>query len=212
MNLTTHAVITGDVVNSREISGRIDLLEVLESTMRHVCKRFNAESEIYRGDSFQLDIPNPHEAVTAAILIRSDIIARSPSKKDIWDVRLSIGVGKREFTANRVSSSGGQAYELSGSGIDEIAKKKEKLIIKTPSSHVDHDLDLITRFADDIISNWSQFSAEVVFWALYESDSQEEIAKLIGRSQPTVNTRLKTAKYKLLKAYIKRVQEIVRPL
>lgn len=208
--MTTHAVITGDVVNSRKISDRTDLMEVLESAMHHVVKKFSAKFEIYRGDSFQIDIPNPQEVGTAAILIRSEIIARSPSKRDIWDARLSIGVGAREYTAKRVSSSGGQAYELSGTGMDEISNKKDRLIIKTPSNRIDHELDLITRFADDIISNWSHYSAEAVFWALYESESQDEIARLLGRSQPTVHTRLKTAKYKLLKAYIERVHEIVR--
>ncbi len=211
-NVTTHAVITGDVVNSRDISDRIDLMEVLESTMHHCLKKFSAKFEIYRGDSFQLDIPNHQEGVIAAILIRSAIIARSPSKRDIWDVRLSIGIGAREYTALRVSSSSGQAYELSGEGMDEISKKKERLIIKTPSHRIDNELDLITRFADDIICNWSHYSAEVVFWALYETDSQNEIAKLIERSQPTVHARLRTAKYKLLNAYIHRANEIIRIL
>lgn len=209
MNLTTHAVITGDVVNSRGISDKADLMEVLDSTMHHIVSRFDANFEIYRGDSFQLDIPNPQDVVTAAILIRSDIIARSQSKKNRFDARLSIGVGEREYTAKRITSSGGPAYELSGDGMDEIAKKKDRLIIKTPSNQITHELDLITQFADDIISNWSHYSAEVVFWSLYQTESQFEIAKLIGRSQPTVNTRLKTARYKLVKAYIERVNELM---
>lgn len=71
-------------------------------------------------------------------------------------------------------------------------------------------LSLATRFADDIISNWSKYSAETAFYSLVYDESQNVLANRLCRSQSTINNRIATAKLDLIKAYILHVKEYVR--
>ncbi len=207
-----HAVITGDLVGSSRVTARGDFLGELKSALHWVEVNYAGEHDIYRGDSFQVDIPSPKNAIRAAILIRSHLIATSPdAKKRGWDARVSIGIGRNETQEGKVKERDGQAFILSGRGLDEITKSGARLTIKTPSEDVDSDLALLTRFTDEIISNWSHYSAELAFYYLFTEMSQLEIGKkLLGLTQPTIHGRISTAKLKLTDLYIEKVQDVLK--
>jgi hypothetical protein len=140
--------------------------------------------------------------VLAAVLIRAAIITRSPSKKQMWDARLAIGIGEVETLMDKVTESSGEAFVLSGQGLDGISKTGERLSILTNSADMDRQLSLVTRLVDDIISHWSHYSAQVAYLSLLYNESQQALARRLGRSQPTIHTRLATAKMELVRAYI----------
>ena len=207
--METYAVLTGDIVKSRDIAPRAQLIETLKEALETAKKTHQAEYDIYRGDSFQMVLPSAQVAALVAIIIRSRLISRSPKKSNPWDTRISIGIGAITYREEKTTESDGPAFLLSGQGMEELNKKKRRLIIKAPWEHADRSLSLVTRFADEIISNWSQYSAETAFYNLVYNESQSVLAKRLGKSQPTINNRIATAKLELVKAYIQHVKEYI---
>ncbi|NND45995.1 MAG: hypothetical protein HKN58_11800 [Xanthomonadales bacterium] len=202
-------MITGDLVASRQAASRDELLSELKSALNMVDRNFSARHEIYRGDSFQVFVPNPGEAMRAAILLRAHLRAVSDSSKPRWDARVSVGVGEAGRHRESLGESSGEAFELSGLGLDALSETGGRLVITTPSDLVNEQLALPTRFADDIISNWSHYSAEIAYFSLLLDESQSELGKLLGKKQPTIHARLVTARMKLIEAYIERVRKVV---
>ncbi|MFD2437755.1 hypothetical protein [Modicisalibacter luteus] len=66
---------------------------------------------------------------------------------------------------------------------------------------------MLTRFADDVVSHWSRFSAEVVSLSLLYQESQQQLAKRLGRAQPTINRRLVAARWPLIRDYLEYMQK-----
>jgi hypothetical protein len=202
-------VITGDIVGSRKIADNKALIEALHQVLEVLALRFEACGEIYRGDEFQVLLPAAGDSILAAVLIRAAIISHSPSKKQMWDARIASGIGEVESPMNKVAESSGEAFVLAGRGLDEIGKSGDRLCILTNSSGIDRQLSLVTRLVDDIISHWSHYSAQVAYLSLLYNESQQALAKRLGRSQPTIHTRLATAKMELVRAYIEYTSEIL---
>lgn len=207
--MATYAVLTGDIVKSREISPRAQLIKRLKEALEKLKELHQAEYSIYRGDSFQMVIPSAPAAALAAVIIRSKLISHSLRKSSTWDTRISIGIGDITFRGEKVSESDGPAFLLSGEGMGELTRTNRRMIIKAPWEQTDRSLSLVTRFADDIISNWSQYSAETAFYSLVYNESQSVLAKRLGKSQSTINERISTAKLELIKAYIQHVKDYV---
>lgn len=208
--MATYAVLTGDIVKSREISPRAQLIETLKEALETTRETHHTEYDVFRGDSFQLVIPSAPDAALVAIIIRSKLISHSPKKSNPWDTRISIGIGEITYRGEKITESDGPAFLLSGKGMDELNKKNRKLAIKGPWEQADRSLALVTRFADDIISNWSQYSAETAFYSLVYNESQSVLAQRLGRSQSTINDRIATAKLELIRAYIRHVSDYIR--
>ncbi|MGD8932683.1 MAG: hypothetical protein PVI52_08935 [Chromatiales bacterium] len=202
-------VITGDIVGSCKIAENKNLIDALHEVLEILAQRFEARGKVYRGDEFQVLLPVAGDSVLASILIRAAIISHSPSKKQMWDARVAIGIGEVTSHVNKVTESGGEAFSLSGQGLDKIGKSGDRLCILTNSSGVDRQLSLLTRLVDDIISHWSHYSAQVAYLSLLYNESQQALAKRLGRSQPTIHTRLATAKMELVRAYNEYTSELL---
>jgi len=208
--MSYQAVITGDIVKSRKVERREELLHELKSALNMIARNHHARYEIFRGDSFQVVLPDPGDALHAAILLRAHLRAASPSSKPLWDARASIGIGPPASGQPEVGEASGVAFELSGLGLDAMADSGARLAVSTPSSTVNEELALPTRFADDIISHWSHYSAEIAYYRLLLNESQSELGKLLGKKQPTIHTRLVTAKLSLIEAYVERVNTVLK--
>ena len=98
---------------------------------------------------------------------------------------------------------------LSGLGLGEISDGDRRLAIRTPSSTANGSLDLLTKFADDVISNWSPVSAEIAYYSLRLDASQFELGEMLGKKQPTIHARIKRARLGLLEAYIDSVNKVL---
>ncbi|MEM8816500.1 MAG: SatD family protein [Pseudomonadota bacterium] len=207
--MDTYAVLTGDIVKSREISPRARLIRTLKEALAIASQAHRADYEIYRGDSFQMVIPSPSAAALVAIVIRSKLLSQSAKKSSPWDARISVGIGGITYRGEKTTESDGPAFLLSGQGMDELNKTNRRLIVKAPWDAADRSLSLVTRFADDIVSNWSRYSAETAFLNLVYEESQNALAKRLGKSQSTINDRIATAKLELIRAYVQHVKDYV---
>ena len=178
------AVLTGDVINSRKAPNIGKVISNLEKALSYYKGNQN-ESEIYRGDSFQMEMTNIEEALTAAIHIK----ARVKLIKEV-DIRIGIGIGKRNHSDESVRKSYGEAYINSGETFDLLREKKRSLGIKTPLEEVNTNLELAIKLGAIVMDNWLSSSAKMIV-AHYEygGRTQKELGELLNVTQSTISTR-----------------------
>lgn len=181
------ATITGDIVKSRAVKQPEIWLEPLKQLFYQIGDS-PEHWEIYRGDSFQIDVP-VKDALRIAILIKSII---RKQKKFQLDVRLAIGISDEPTIANRVSEASDMAFVYSGQLLDEIKEKKVHLGIKTIWPGLDKELNMMFKLALVIMNSWTNNTAEAAELLFrVPGITQVEIAGKLGISQSSVNDRIK---------------------
>lgn len=176
------SIITGDIINSRK-SKNYEWIEKLKEVLNQFGKE-PKQWEIYRGDSFQLEIP-VKEALKAAIQIKATI----KQNKEL-DVRLAIGIGEKEHQAKKITESNGSAFVFSGECFDQL--KKTGLAIKTNHKEFDESMNLYLDLALLTMNSWTPNSAEIVKLSLENPNkTQKELAKKLNITQSNVSARIK---------------------
>lgn len=184
-------IITGDIVNSRKLSS-----ELWMNGFKALLNTFGktpADWEIYRGDEFQLEIKQPEATLFAALQLKAYF------KTLKLDVRMSIGIGDKTYSANKISESNGSAFLRSGEIFQSLKKQKINLAVNTGNPELDTDLNLKLRLASTFMDAWLPQSAELVLTALQNPNlSQEGIGQKLGINQAAVSRRRKRAQFDLL--------------
>src|SRR5688572_5234068 len=101
------SVITGDIIQSRKTNYPL-WMPKLKKTLSLEGKSPRTW-QVYRGDSFQIEIKDPADAFLTAIRIKATI----KTVKNL-DVRMAIGVGDKKFSSSHVVESDGDAFVRSG--------------------------------------------------------------------------------------------------
>lgn len=181
-------VITGDLVNSTNIATewRQTVLDALNVCVTDFLPLTLIKLEMYRGDSFQIVVDKPDYTLTVAIALRAKLKATTPDKQQLLDARLSIGIGDISFESDNIVTSDGEAFRLSGRSFDNIGKKR--LSISTTWSDFDKDIELVTRFADDIITSWTAKQAKVVYQSILFPKLQKDLAEDLGMTRQNFNS------------------------
>lgn len=200
--------ITGDIVQSQSVEKPEIWLDPLKDLLSSIG---NSPSvwEIYRGDSFQIAVPQK-DSLRIALLIKS-IIKKIDSKK--LDVRLAIGISEEEIVANRVSEATGEAFVYSGQLLDTLKQKKVHLGIKSPWEEFDKEFNMMFKLALIIMNSWTSNSAEVAELLFSVSGiTQVQIAERLGIAQSSANDRIKRgAIYEIMemeKYYREKIQTV----
>lgn len=180
------SILTGDIIQSRRSKPSVWL--------RALKKEFDKigpsprKWEIFRGDSFQVELSQPEDSFMTAMKIRSLLKAKS------LDVRMAIGVGEKDHSAASILESNGQAFVLSGAKFESLKKEKQTLAIKTPWPEFDGDMNIVLKLASIAMSKWTPNSAEAMKMALEKPDLiQVALGKKLGIKQNAVSGRLKRA-------------------
>ncbi|MFY0713089.1 transcriptional regulator [Seonamhaeicola sp. NFXS20] len=181
------SVITGDIIKSRE-----EHPEKWMTTLKNTLSILSPDSsnwEIYRGDSFQIEIEDIAQSFLAAVYIKACI----KMIKGL-DVRLAIGIGNKTYQGKDVTESNGEAFIFSGETLETLKKEKQNLRIKTIYSEIDYELNLYFKLALIAMDNWTVNTAEIVKLSIDNPNAlQSELGKLIGINQNAVSTRQKRA-------------------
>lgn len=182
------SVITGDIIKSRNTKSPEQWLKVLKDTLTHL-ESDTKYWDIYRGDSFQIELKNTADSFIAAVYIKACIKTING-----LDVRLAIGVGKKTFEGKTVTESNGEAFLFSGETLETLKKEKQNLRIKTSNNTINEELNLYFKLALIPMDHWTSNSAEIVKLSIEKPEAlQETLGKTLDINQNAVSRRQKRA-------------------
>lgn len=182
------SIITGDIIKSRKAFSEDLWLTPLKSALSKLSNDASLY-DIYRGDSFQLECTTIEDSFRTAVYIKAFL----KTIKGL-DVRMSIGIGTKDYQGNSVSESNGEAFIYSGETFETLKKEKQNLKLKTSKDMLNKEFNLYFRLALIAMDNWTTNSAEIVKLSLeHPKMIQKELAKLVGISQDAVSKRQKRA-------------------
>jgi len=175
-----HAIVTGDIIASSRLSAveRRDLHGAMSRASTALRRAFRsavpAPVDIFRGDSWQLFVDDPTQALRIALFYRATLRAGTDSRR--FDTRMAIAIGRIDFIpGDRITEGDGAAYRLSGRALESMSKH-ETLRLVCPSHPAERALAIVVHLLDGYVSRWTDKQALAVTGAL-RGWSQEKIAK-----------------------------------
>lgn len=192
------SVITGDLVNSRQldtthyITGLNALLSQLQRAT--LIERF----EIFRGDAFQA-VAEPQSGLLLAVYIR---IALRAMDSRHWDARIAVGLGSDQGQ----TAGYGSAFVNSGQALDALMKNC-RLALKNDNEQTNAIVSDLLPMLDHVISRLSQIEAQVV-QARFFADTSQEVAEKLQKAASTVSATLKRAAYEEMMRFIHAINRI----
>jgi len=191
------ALITGDIINSRELQDQNLWLEPLKKKLKD-WGNSPKSWEIFRGDSFQLEIENPADSLMAALqikaLIKSLSLVEVTKRSSPIDVRMAIGIGTKSHNSDRITESNGEAFVRSGEKFEQLKSELVTLAVNSPWTEWNEEMNLFLRLAGTQMDSWSISSGELMLEILTNPDQkQAEIGAILNINQNSVSKRYKTA-------------------
>jgi hypothetical protein len=208
------AVITADIVNSSHL-GKEDVNRLSDRLKELINANQAKFLSFYRGDSFQCYLVDPYPAYKLALKLRAETKMFLPGLPDIeTDLKISLGIGGIDTPVKNINSAMGEAFILSGRGLDEIEKSGRKFSIRSENSSINIALETISLFTDYLFSDLTIKQAEVL-QNLLNGCTQTEIARILKKSQSTINRHVQALGWSemehLLDIYQKCIQKITQP-
>ncbi|HRN56899.1 MAG TPA: hypothetical protein PLL71_10630 [Agriterribacter sp.] len=183
MPMPVGAVITADIVNSTVPGTAMGkkLVTQLSAVLKdHVF-------EFYRGDSFQVYTRDPLAALKLSFRLRA--VAKKLS--DIYDVRVSIGIGNVAARVRSLRTTNSEAFILSGRMFDQL-KDTQRLRIGSADEKANIAFRVIAGFADYMLKRLTSKQAEVVL-ELLKGQTQTQISEKLKKKQSTINKHAHSA-------------------
>lgn len=196
------AVITGDIESSTRLSQTElnDIINTVKAEAEEIQHNgVQTEIAMYRGDSFQILVHDPKEALRLALMIKTAVNRLGPPKSRVkqnsssklYDLAISIGLGEVSQDG-LVNEQNAAPHILSGRGLDKL--KQQQLTFGLFTGHKENDKTYQTLFAflNWMMQSWSRYTAELVYFKLKKM-TETEISEQLGISQSAVNQRSKVA-------------------
>ena len=207
------ATISADIVSSTSLTTR-NLIE-LRVRLQDLFQRMADDSpgfwgRIIRGDSIECYVPEYHDALRIAILIKLYVKMVTAE----WDcspllqrygIRFSIGIGSISYADRREDIIDGPAIYISGRNLDSISRERDVyscIEVDRCDMGMNDLLDSYVAMTDNLLNSYSVKQAEVVYYKL-RGYKETQIAEIIGVKQSAVNSRSQLADWNLLGRAVK---------
>lgn len=188
--MTAAAVITADIVNSTALS-KSESKKLMKSLVV-ILQPY--QYEFYRGDSFQVYIKSPLDALWVLLQLRGAAMKITPDRSmPIADIRACIGIGMVKPPVRSLKTATDEAFILSGRRFDTM-KPDQRLIITCHEKYIAviPGMDLTAIFIDYIFHRLTSKQSVVVFELLMKR-TQTEIARRLKKSTVTVHKHAQAA-------------------
>jgi hypothetical protein len=183
------AVITADIVNSTKIA-KADYKKLMKNLTGILQEH---QHEFFRGDSFQVLIKSPNEALQVLLQARTAAMKLTESSMPIADIRASIGLGNVKLPVKSFQTASGDVFILSGRSFDKLAKEERLIIVcDEKNKAVNSGLKVISQFIDYLFQRLTFKQAAVVYELLMDR-TQIDTAKKLKKSQATVHKHVQSA-------------------
>jgi hypothetical protein len=194
------AVITGDIINSRE-SKASDWL----GSLKNALNRYGNSPEdwdVYGGDSFQLKT-NMESSLEACLYIKACI-----KQFNTLDVRMAIGTGSSKGPIGKITEEQGEAFYRSGKCFENL--KSNHLAINTGDKKQDTILNLMLDLGLLTFDAWSSIDSLTLKVVLEHPEfTQKQIAGLLEKSPSTLSFTLRKIGYKEIQSLLKYYKSIM---
>jgi hypothetical protein len=199
--MSLSAVITADIVNSTKLS-KAESKKLIKNLTGILLEH---QHEFFRGDSFQVLVKSPDEALRILLHARTTAMKLSGSSMPVADIRASIGIGNVKLPVKSFQTASGDVFILSGRAFDKMAKEERLIIIcDEKNKAVNSGLKVISQFIDYLFQRLT-FKQAAVVYELLMARTQIDTAKRLKKSQATVNKHTQAAGWpeieKLLEEY-----------
>lgn len=195
------AVLTGDIINSQSNNKWQKVLVSVLNTYGTEPEQW----EIYRGDSFQLEV-EAQKGLEAAIHIKATLKTFSN-----LDVRIAIGLGEKNYESKKVTQANGSAFVHSGTAFDSI--KKNTLVIQSENTDFDKILNLMLSLATLTMDVWPPVTASIIKKQLEQPLlNQTELSEVLGKSQSAISKALNRAGYSEITRLLNYYSETLKTL
>lgn len=200
------AVITADIVNSTLLSTKDG--EKLIRNLQEILQ--GLRYEFFRGDSFQVWVPSPGEALSLVLRLRTRARMLSPGNMmPTADIRASVGIGGVRMPLKSLNTATDEAFILSGRAFDKMGKEQRLVIACTEKNEVTNlGLGVIAHFIDYLFKHLTTKQAFVVSELLMHR-TQTETARRLNKSQATINKHAQSAGWPEMERLLRDYQLLV---
>jgi hypothetical protein len=211
-----YATISADIVSSTSLSleSTIELKQKIGQLLKLLENKYtNFWGRQMKGDYIECFIPNVADSFRIALIIKSYIKSLSLPEiklnKDFqtYGIRISIGIGAMRLIDRNEDILDGEAIYLSGRAIENMTLNKGTISISVNNFLLSSELNLIALLTDALVNNATKKQCEVLFYKLLAM-KEEDIAKKLGISQPTVNSHSSSAKWYCIEEALKYFEQI----
>ncbi|MEO8710911.1 MAG: SatD family protein [Parafilimonas sp.] len=202
---TKAVIITGDMIASAKYTPvqRKKFQNRLNAFIKKISSSYtDFKAEQFRGDSLQCILTKNK---TAALRIALSLYCYLAAED--FKMRQSIGVGEVNFTGNNIITSDGTAFRLSGENIDELKKRNELISIAFEEASFNEEWKVHSTSLNYFLERLSNAQAEALYLQL-QNARQEEIAKALHISQPSVHQRLQAAGWTVINRMLQRFETV----
>lgn len=200
------AAITGDVVASSRLNilRRRKLQDKIKQFIEtNVARLPDLQMQQYRGDSLQAVLTTNRMAALALALRLQSTLATDNIK-----IRLAVALGDINFQGKEVIVSDGTAFQLSGPLVDELKKRNELIAVTSTNKAFSEEWLVHSASLNFLIERLSPAQAEALYLQL-QNLKQEDIAKKLRISQPSVHQRLQAAGAQVILSIVQRFEATV---
>lgn len=131
-------------------------------------------------------------------------------QRTLFDVRISLAAGSVSLLTDRVVTSDGEAFQLSGRRLDEMKKLKQTFSMISNDGYRP-ELNTESVLLDALLAKTSSRQCEALFWKL-RGNSESQIAEELGIQQAAVNQRARGGGWHAIETLVKRFEEIYRSI
>ena len=202
-------IITGDIIASSKLTPV--KRKKLQNRLNIFIKKINSsypdfKAEQFRGDSLQsVFTKNKTVALRIALSLYCFLAAED------FKIRQSVGIGDISFKSDKVVTSDGTAFRLSGESIDELKKRSELIGIAFSDNAFNEEWKVHSATLNFLLERLSNAQAEALYLQM-QNAKQEEIAKALHISQPSVHQRLQAAGWVVINKILQRFEAAVSVL
>jgi len=199
-------VISGDVIASSRLRPlqRKKLQMKIEKFYQSFCRQYlDLQFQQYRGDSLQATLSkNRIHALNMALQLQSFLRAED------FKIRIGLGVGEISFQSKDVITSDGTAFQLSGPLVDDLKKRNELIAVAATENAFTDEWRVHSESLNFVLQRLSAAQAEALYLHL-KNIKQEDIAKALKITQPSVHQRLQAAGAQVFTSIIQRFESTV---
>ena len=208
------AVLTGDIVNSTKMSDKTysNVISSLKSSLNEVNIKYSAIGEIYRGDEFQIQYPDPIYALKSTLLIKLALHLSEFSIKPI-QCTLSLAYGSHKIYDKTPNTSSGPVFIESGRGLEKTQRGELSLQFERKNNEYEAaqaEVKLLTQFLNHLLNRLTKTQVDLLYKYIDNNFAEhKKMADITGTSRQNISNRLGNIGAYLIRDYIEVINKKV---